>query len=126
MKTSKFGLSAAQKASARKLICDPVLFAHHILGVSLWERQIEILALHPHLSANRYQGVPRSGQDFYASACGIVVARALREGHRLDHLAHLSPGPNPTLVRDSSLGGCGQVSLKELNATELKVRGDDN
>ena len=29
--------------SVRKAIVDPVLFAHRILGVELWEQQIEIL-----------------------------------------------------------------------------------
>ena len=36
-------LSAEQKAFVRKVVSDPVLFANHILGVSLWEREAEIL-----------------------------------------------------------------------------------
>src|SRR6266851_5523810 len=36
-------LSAEQEAFVRNVVSDPVLFANHILGVSLWEREVEIL-----------------------------------------------------------------------------------
>src|ERR1039458_2904467 len=36
-------LSAEQKAFLRRVVRDPVLFAQHILGVQVWERQVEIL-----------------------------------------------------------------------------------
>jgi hypothetical protein len=36
-------LSPQQKAYARKLFIDPVLFARHVLEKSLWEREAEIL-----------------------------------------------------------------------------------
>jgi hypothetical protein len=36
-------LSAEQKAFVKKAVRDPVLFAKHFLGLSLWEREAEIL-----------------------------------------------------------------------------------
>src|ERR1700693_1300599 len=36
-------LTTEQKAYLQKVIGDPVLFATHILGVTLWDRQVEIL-----------------------------------------------------------------------------------
>jgi len=36
-------LSARQKLFVRNVISDPVLFASHVLGVDLWEREAEIL-----------------------------------------------------------------------------------
>ena len=44
MKTNnKHELSAEQKAFGRKVVSDPALFAKHILGLNLWEREAEIL-----------------------------------------------------------------------------------
>ena len=43
MKNSQNQLSPSQKATLRKVVSDPVRFAREILGVSLWEREIEIL-----------------------------------------------------------------------------------
>ena len=43
MKKSKRALTAKQQAYAQKLMRDPVLFATQVLGVELWERQVEIL-----------------------------------------------------------------------------------
>jgi phage terminase large subunit len=42
-KKNNHGLSAEQKAFVRNVLRDPVLFARHILGVSLWEREVEIV-----------------------------------------------------------------------------------
>jgi phage terminase large subunit len=36
-------LSAQQKEFVRKIVSDPALFATHILGVSLWDHEAEIL-----------------------------------------------------------------------------------
>jgi hypothetical protein len=41
MKTNYYDLSPEQKEYARKVFSDPVLFAHYVLGVSLWEREAE-------------------------------------------------------------------------------------
>src|SRR6516165_6368733 len=43
MKTEKYELSPALKTVGRKVISNVVLFATSVLGVELWERQIEIL-----------------------------------------------------------------------------------
>ena len=36
-------LSAEQKAFVRKVVSDPALFATHVLGADLWQREAEIL-----------------------------------------------------------------------------------
>ena len=36
-------LSAEQKLFVRKVVSDPALFATHVLGVDLWQREAEIL-----------------------------------------------------------------------------------
>jgi hypothetical protein len=36
-------LSPEQKSFVRRVVSDPVLFATHVLGVTLWQREIEIL-----------------------------------------------------------------------------------
>ena len=56
-------LSAAQKSFVSKLVRDPVLFASHVLGVSLWEREAEILrAIKTHrrtaVKASQAKGTP--------------------------------------------------------------------
>jgi hypothetical protein len=40
---NNYDLSPEQKAYARKVFLDPVLFARRVLGTSLWEREAEIL-----------------------------------------------------------------------------------
>src|SRR6266404_583852 len=36
-------LSKKQKEYARKILLDPILFASHVLGVSVWQKEAEIL-----------------------------------------------------------------------------------
>ena len=35
--------SKKQKEYARKILLDPILFASHVLGVSVWQKEAEIL-----------------------------------------------------------------------------------
>jgi hypothetical protein len=43
MKNETHELTTDQKAYARSVFQDPVLFASHVLGADLWEREVEIL-----------------------------------------------------------------------------------
>jgi hypothetical protein len=43
MKNNQHEFTCEQKEYARREFLDPVLFASHVLGMDLWEREIEIL-----------------------------------------------------------------------------------
>ena len=42
-KNNQEELSAEQKSFVKKVVIDPAMFATHVLGVDLWQREAEIL-----------------------------------------------------------------------------------
>jgi hypothetical protein len=70
-------LSAKQKEFVRNVVSNPVLFATHILGIGLWDREVEILQS---ISTNRRTAVKAChgvGKTFTPSRSRLVVAGPL-------------------------------------------------
>ena len=72
-------LSAGQKAFVKKVVRDPVLFANHILGVTLWEREAEILHSIQHRRRTAIKACHGVGKTFVlADATLWWLARKIR------------------------------------------------
>src|ERR1700687_5817032 len=128
MKNSQNQLSPSQKAMLRKVVSDPVLFAREILGVSLWEREIEILRSIQTRHRTAIQAAHGLGKTFTPAVAvlwwlayyedGIVLTTAptlrqvdtvlWREIHRLVARAKIP------------------YTAEEPNAVKLKFRGNNN
>jgi hypothetical protein len=95
-------LNADQKAYVRRVVSDPVLFATHILGAELWEREADILRS---IQTNRRTAIRAchgAGKTYFTGTCGPMVVGSLPARHRLDDLSDSPPGQNSGVGGDSS------------------------
>jgi hypothetical protein len=127
MKTnSNNELSSEQKSSVRKMIIDPVLFAVHILGVNLWDREAEILEsikTHRRTAVKAAHGV---GKTFTLALATLWWLARYPEG------IVLTTSPTQRQVRTQLWSEIhravehAKVPYPKLNSTELKLRDDNN
>jgi hypothetical protein len=124
--TSSDELSAKQKAFVIKVLRDPVLFANHILGLRLWEREAEILRsikTHRRTAVKACHGVGKT----FTLAVGTLWWLA-----RYDKGIVLTTSPTQRQVRTQlwseihRLVESAKVPYPKLNTTELKFRDDNN
>jgi hypothetical protein len=127
MKTkNRHELSAKQKEFVRNVVSDPVLFAIHILGISLWEREAEILQS---IRTNRRTAVKAC--HGVGKTCTLAVA-ALWWLARYPEGIVLTTSPTQRQVRTqlwSELHRAverARVPYPPLKTTELKFRDDNN
>jgi len=119
-------LSAEQKAFVRNVVSDPVLFANHILGVSLWEREAEILRsieTHRRTAVKACHGV---GKTFTLALAALWWLARYREG------IVLTTSPTQRQVRTQLWSEIhraverARVPYPKLNTTELTFRDENN
>jgi phage terminase large subunit len=119
-------LSAEQKAFVRNVLRDPVLFANHVLGVSLWEREAEILQS---IRTNRRTAVKAChgvGKTFTLAVGTLWWLARYPEG------IVLTTSPTQRQVRTQlwseihRLVEGAKVPYPQLKTTELKFRDDNN
>src|SRR3984957_19989956 len=127
MKTKNSGeLSEQQKSFIRKALNDPVLFANHILGVSLWEREVEIpqsIRTQRRTAVKACHGV---GKTLTLAVATLWWLARYPEG------IVLTTSPTQRQVRTQlwseihRLVERAKVPYPKLKTTELKFRGDNN
>src|SRR6266851_7185744 len=119
-------LSAEQEAFVRNVVSDPVLFANHILGVSLWEREVEILRsikTHRRTAVKACHGV---GKTFTLAVAALWWLARYREG------IVLTTSPTQRQVRTQLWSEIhraverAKVPYPKLKTTELKFRDENN
>src|SRR6266446_3928315 len=119
-------LSADQKSFVRNVVSDPVLFAKHVLGVSLWEREAEILQSikdHRRTAVKACHGV---GKTFTLAIAALWWLARYREG------IVLTTSPTQRQVRTQLWSEIhraverARVPYPKLKTTELKFRDDNN
>jgi hypothetical protein len=125
MKTkNKQELSTSQKSFVRNVVRDPVLFANHILGVDLWEREAEILQsirTHRRTAVKACHGV---GKTFTLGVAALWWLARYSEG------IVLTTSPTQRQVRTQLWSEIhraverARVPYPKLKTTELKFRDD--
>src|ERR1700737_3249060 len=119
-------LSAGQKSFVRNMVGDPVLFANHILGVSLWECEAEILRsikTHRRTAVKACHGV---GKTFTLALATLWWLARYRDG------IVLTTSPTQRQVRTQLWSEIhraverARVPYPKLKTTELKFRDDNN
>jgi len=125
-KTDQEELSAEQKAFVKKMVIDPALFATHVLGVDLWQRESEILRsikTHRRTAVKACHGV---GKTFTLAAAALWWLARYREG------IVLTTSPTQRQVRTQLWSEIhraverAKVPYPKLKTTELKFRDDNN
>ena len=119
-------LSAEQKAFVRNVVSDPVLFANHILGVSLWDREVEILRsikTHRRTAVKACHGV---GKTFTLAVAALWWLARYREG------IVLTTSPTQRQVKTQLWSEIhraverAKVPYPKLNTTDFKFRDENN
>jgi phage terminase large subunit len=119
-------LSLEQQRFVRKVISDPVLFAIHILGVDLWEREAELARSIKHNRKTAVKACHASGKTFTLAVAALWWLAGYPEG------IVLTTSPTQRQVRTQlwseihRLVAGAKVPYPPLKTTELKFRGDNN
>jgi phage terminase large subunit len=126
MKTDKSELSAEEKAYAKSIIVDPVLFASSVLGANLWQAQIDILHSIQQHRRTAVKACHAAGKTF------VIAAGALWWLARYSDGIVLTTSPTQRQVRTQLWSEIhravaqARVPYPELKTTELKLRDDAN
>jgi phage terminase large subunit len=119
-------LSAEQKAFVKKLLRDPVLFANHILGVTRWEREAEILQSIKRHRRTAVKACHSVGKTFSLALAALWWLARYPEG------IVLTTSPTQRQVRTQLWSEIhraverAKVPYPKLKTTELKFRDDNN
>src|SRR5580658_9898054 len=119
-------LSAEQKEFVRNIVSDPVLFATHILGVSLWEREAEILQSIRTSRRTAVKACHGVGKTFTLALAALWWLARYPEG------IVLTTSPTQRQVRTQlwseihRLVDGAPIPYPKLKSTELKFRDDNN
>jgi hypothetical protein len=126
MKNDDDGLTSKQKEYLRKVIQDPVLFASHVLGVDLWEREIEIVQTirsHRRTAIKACHGV---GKTFTLAVSALWWLARYPEGIVLTTSSTLRQVRTQLWFEIHRLVERAKVPFPKLKTTELKFRDDNN
>src|ERR1700724_2463417 len=119
-------LTAEQKFFVRKVVSDPVLFGSHILGVTLWEREAEILQAIKTRRRTAIKACHGVGKTFTLGVAALWWLARYSEG------IVLTTSPTQRQVRTQLWSEIhraverARVPYPKLKTTELKFRDDNN
>jgi hypothetical protein len=123
---SSHELSAEQISFVKGVMRDPVLFANHVLGVSLWEREAEILQSIKSRRRTAVKACHGVGKTFTLAIATLWWLARHREG------IVLTTSPTQRQVRTQLWSEIhraverARVPYPKLKTTELKFRDDNN
>src|ERR1700730_15848788 len=119
-------LSAEQKAFVKKVVRDPVLFANHILGVTLWEREAEILRSIQHRRRTAIKTCHGVGKTFTLADAALWWLARYPEGIVLTTSATQRQVKTQLWFELHRAAERAKVPYPKLKTTELKFRDDNN
>jgi phage terminase large subunit len=119
-------LSAGQKVFVKKVVRDPVLFANHILGVTLWEREAEILHSIQHRRRTAIKACHGVGKTFVLADATLWWLARYPEGTVLTTSATQRQVKTQLWFEIHRAAERARVPYPKLKTTELKFRDDNN
>ena len=119
-------LSAEHKAFVKKVVCDPVLFAKHILGLTLWEREAEILRSIQHRRRTAIKACHGVGKTFTLAVATLWWLARYPEGVVLTTSATQRQVKTQLWFEIHRAAGRAKVPYPKLKTTELEFRDDNN
>jgi len=119
-------LSTEQKSSLRKVVADPVLFAIHILGSTLWEREAEILQSIRTHRRTAVKAAHAVGKTFILAISALWWLARYPDGIVLITSPTLRQVRTVLWLEIHRLVGRAKVPYPKLKTTELKLRDDNN
>ena len=119
-------LSADQKAYVRKVVSDPVLFATHILGAELWEREAEILRSIQNCRRTAVKACHGAGKTYSLALGALWWLTRYQQGIVLTTCPTLRQVRTQVWSEIHRISARSKIPYPELRTTELKFRGDDN
>jgi len=119
-------LSAEQKAFVIKVVKDPVLFATHILGLSLWEREAEILRSIKDRRRTAIKACHGVGKTFTLAVAALWWLACYRDGVVLTTSPTLRQVRTQLWKEIHRLVEGARVPYPKLKTTELPFRDDHN
>src|SRR6516165_3574530 len=126
MKTDKHALSPQQKTLGRRVVSDVVLFATAVLGVELWERQIEILRSIQNCRRTAIKSCHGVGKTYALAVAALWWLARYPDGIVLTTSSTFRQVKTQLWSEIHRLIGQGRVHYPELKSTELKLRDDSN
>jgi phage terminase large subunit len=125
MKT-KQELSAQQKALARRMVSDPVLFATHVFGAQLWERQVEILRSIQKCRRTAIRSCHGSGKTYVLAVAALWWLARYADGIVLTTSSTFRQVKTQLWPEIHRLVAQAKVHYPELKNTELRLRDESN
>ena len=119
-------LSAQQKSFVRKTLNDPVLFANHILGASLWEREVEILQSIRTQRRTAVKACHGVGKTFTLAVSALWWLARYPEGVVLTTSSTQRQVSTQLWLEIHRLADHARVPFPKLKSSELTFRGDRN
>src|SRR5208337_1133731 len=119
-------LSAGQKAFIKKVLRDPILFAKHILGVTLWDGEAEILRSIQHRRRTAIKACHGVGKTFTLAVAALWWLARYPEGIVLTTSSTQRQVRTQLWFEIHRLVDHARVPFPKLKTSELKFRDDNN
>jgi hypothetical protein len=119
-------ITLEQKEWMRNVVRDPVLFAIHVLGVKLWQKQIDILQSIAKNNRTAVRSCHGVGKTFTLAVAVLWWLARYKDGIVLTTSPTLRQVRTQLWSEIRRLVDNARVPYPELNTLELKFRGDNN
>jgi terminase large subunit-like protein len=126
MRNKKCALTPQQIKHARSLFADPVLFARYVLGVDLWEREVDILRSVQRNRRTAIKSCHGAGKTFTLAILLLWWLTRHQEGIVLTTSPTLRQVKTQLWSEIHRMVTHTRIPYPKLNQTELKLRGEDN
>jgi phage terminase large subunit len=123
---AKEELSTQQKTLARRVVSDPVLFATHVLGAQLWERQVEILRSIQKCRRTAIRSCHGSGKTYVLAVAALWWLARYADGIVLTTSSTFRQVKTQLWPEIHRLVAQAKVHYPELKNTELRLRDESN
>jgi hypothetical protein len=126
MKTEMHELSSQQKTLGRRVFNDPVLFATAVLGIELWERQLEILRSIQNCRRTAIKSCHGAGKTYALAVAALWWLARYADGMVLTTSSTFRQVKSQLWAEVHRLIAQARIPYPELKNTELRLRDESN